>query len=234
MDQTHPAKPPQFTTRAFIDQPCPAPARPLVGATPRKPRPMFYRPEDGPPRNGGLPHSPFNAIVSPRPIGWISTRGSKGDNLAPYSFFNAVAYTPPQVIFACDRKDSLRNVEETGVFATNVVSEPLWLQMNATSASLPHGTDEFTHANVEKSECTTINCPRVALSPATLECRLQQVVPLEGGLDFLIIGTVTGIHIRDEYLTNGRFDVTKAQVMARLGYMDYLQVTDLMELKRPR
>ena len=145
-----------------------------------------------------------------------------------------MAYTPPQVIFACDRKDSLRNIEETGVFATNVVSEPLWHQMNATSAHLPHGTDEFLHAGVGKSECTTIACPRVTLSPATLECRLQQVVGLEGGADFLIIGTVTGIHIRDEFLTEGRFDVTKAQVMARLGYMDYLQVTDLVELKRPR
>ena len=73
---------------------------------------MFYQPKDG----HGLPHSPFNAIVSPRPIGWISTRGPQGDNLAPYSYFNAVAYTPPQVIFAGDLKDSIRNIQETGVF----------------------------------------------------------------------------------------------------------------------
>lgn len=190
---------------------------------------MFYRPKDG----HGLPHSPFNAIVSPRPIGWISTRGSRGDNLAPYSFFNAVAYTPPQVIFACDRKDSLRNIEETGVFASNVVSRALWAQMNQTSAHLPHGSDEFTHAGVEKAACQEINCPRVALSPATLECRLQQVVTLEGGEDFLVIGTVVGIHIREDLLTEGRFDVVKAGVMARLGYMDYLQVTELEELRRP-
>jgi flavin reductase (DIM6/NTAB) family NADH-FMN oxidoreductase RutF len=191
---------------------------------------MFYRPAEG----HGLPHSPFNAIVSPRPIGWISTRGPMGDNLAPYSFFNAVAYTPPQVIFAGDLKDSIRNIQDTGVFATNVVSRPLWLQMNETSAHLPRGTDEFAHAGIEKAECTTINCPRVALSPATLECRLQQVVTLEGGADFLVIGTVIGVHIRDEYLTEGRFDVTKAQVMARLGYMDYSQVTDLVTLRRPK
>ena len=191
---------------------------------------MFYRPSEG----HGLPHSPFNAIVSPRPIGWISTRGSHGDNLAPYSFFNAVAYTPPQVIFACDRKDSLRNIEETGVFATNVVSEPLWHQMNTTSAHLPHGTDEFLHAGVGKSECTTIACPRVTLSPATLECRLQQVVTLEGGLDFLIIGTVTGIHIRDEFLTEGRFDVTLVRPMARLGYKDYAVIREALPLDRPK
>lgn len=195
---------------------------------------MFYRPSESSPRNGGLPHSPFNAIVAPRPIGWISTRGPFGDNLAPYSFFNAVAYTPPQVIFACDRKDSLRNIEDTGVFATNVVSEPLWHQMNATSASLPRGTDEFAVAGVDKSECSTIDCPRVTLSPATLECRLQQVVALEGGEDFLIIGTVTGVHIRDEYLTDGRFDLTKVRPMTRLGYKDYAVITELLPLDRPR
>lgn len=191
---------------------------------------MFYRPSDG----HGLPHSPFNAIVAPRPIGWIATRGAFGDNLAPYSFFNAVAYTPPQVIFACDRKDSLRNIEDTGVFSTNMVSEPLWHQMNATSAHLPRGVDEFAHAAVEKAECTTIDCPRVALSPATLECRLQQVVALEGGADFLIIGTVTGVHIRDEYLSNGRFDLTKVRPMTRLGYKDYAVITELLPLDRPR
>jgi flavin reductase (DIM6/NTAB) family NADH-FMN oxidoreductase RutF len=191
---------------------------------------MFYEPKDG----HGLPHSPFNAIVAPRPIGWISTRGSYGDNLAPYSFFNAVAYTPPQVIFAGDMKDSIRNIQETGVFATNVVPESLWHQMNATSAHLPRGTDEFTHAGVDKSECTTINCPRVTLSPATLECRLQQIVTLEGGEDFLVIGTVTGVHIRDEFLIDGRFDLTLFRPMARLGYKDYAVVTSVMALDRPK
>jgi len=96
---------------------------------------MFYQPKDG----HGLPHSPFNAIVSPRPIGWISTRGPQGDNLAPYSFFNAVAYTPPQVMFAGTMKDSLRNIQETGVFAANVVSRPMWEKMNQTSAHLATG-----------------------------------------------------------------------------------------------
>ena len=195
---------------------------------------MFYRPSDSQPKNGGLPHSPFNAIVSPRPIGWISTRGPSGDNLAPYSFFNAVAYVPPQVIFAGDRKDSLRNIEASGVFATNVVSRPLWLKMNETSAHFPQEVDEFLRCGVEKAECETIDCPRVALSPATLECRLQQVVTLEGEQDFLVIGTVIGVHIRDEFLTDGRFDVVKAEVMARLGYMDYTQVTRIEELIRPR
>jgi flavin reductase (DIM6/NTAB) family NADH-FMN oxidoreductase RutF len=191
---------------------------------------MFYRPADG----HGLPHSPFNAIVAPRPIGWISTRGPMGDNLAPYSFFNAVAYTPPQVIFAGDLKDSIRNIQDSGVFATNVVPQSLWHQMNATSAHFPRGTDEFVQADIHKSECQTIDCPRVTLAPATLECRLQQIVTLEGGEDFLVIGTVTGVHIRDEYMTDGRFDLTKVRPMARLGYQDYAVVTEMLELRRPR
>ncbi len=190
---------------------------------------MFYEPKNG----HGLPHSPFNAIVAPRPIGWISTRGSMGDNLAPYSFFNAVAYTPPQVIFAGDLKDSIRNIQETGVFATNVVSEELWLVMNQTSARFPRGTDEFAAVGIDKSECQTIDCPRVTLAPATLECRLQQIVTLGGGRDFLVIGTVTGVHIREEYLSDGYFDLTKVRPMARLGYKDYAVVTEVMELERP-
>ena len=194
---------------------------------------MFYRPSDSANRNGGLPHSPIKAIVAPRPIGWISTRGPLGDNLAPYSFFNAVASAPPQVVFAGDRKDTLRNIEATGVFATNMVSEPLWHAMNATSAALPHGLDEFTHAAIEKAECLTIPCPRVALSPATLECRLDQIVTLASGVDFLVIGTVTGVHIADACLTEGRFDLTKARPMARLGYMDYAVVSALLTLDRP-
>jgi flavin reductase (DIM6/NTAB) family NADH-FMN oxidoreductase RutF len=190
---------------------------------------MFYRPEDG----HGLPHSPFSAIVAPRPIGWISTRGAHGDNLAPYSFFNAVAYTPPQVMFAGDQKDSLRNIQESGVFAVNIVAEAQWHQMNATSAHLPHGTDEFAHAGVEKAECSTIPCPRVAASPATLECRLSQIITLEGGADFMVIGTVTGVHIRDEVLTEGYLDVRKYRPMARLGYMDYAVIERALPLKRP-
>ena len=124
---------------------------------------MFYRPENG----HGLPHNPFNAIVTPRPIGWISTRGAAGDNLAPYSFFNGVAYTPPQVVFSStEEKDSLRNLRETGVFAVNVVEYAMREKMNATSGTYPPGTDEFDLAGIEKAPCETIDCPRVAGAPA--------------------------------------------------------------------
>lgn len=191
---------------------------------------MFYRPEEG----HGLPHNPFNAIVSPRPIGWISTRGSKGDNLAPYSFFNAIAYTPPQVMFASTtRKDSLRNIEETGVFAVNIVEYGARAAMNLTSGSYPPGTDEFTLAGVDRSQCDTIDCPRVADAPAVLECRVSQIIRLLGDDNHLILGEVTGIHLRDDCLVEGRFDVTRFHPLARGGYRDYSVVREVFEMTRP-
>lgn len=199
---------------------------------------MFYRPKDG----HGLPHNPFNAIVTPRPIGWISTRDSAGvDNLAPYSFFNAVAYVPPQVMFAStgskeDRngtKDSVAAIRETGVFCVNIVSVALQDAMNASSATLPAGEDEFQHAHLTKAECDTINAPRVAAAPASLECKLTQIVTLEGASNFLVLGEVTGIHLDDACLKDGRFDVTTFQPLARMGYRDYSVVKELFELGRP-
>ena len=190
---------------------------------------MFYEPKNG----HGLPHSPFNAIVAPRPIGWISTRASTGDNLAPYSFFNAVAYHPPQVIFAGDLADSIANAVESGVFAVNVVAAAMLEVMNATSRSLPRGEDEFLHAGVEKAECVTIDCPRVALAPATLECRVLQMIRLKGDADGLVIGEVTGVHLRDDCLVDGRFDVTRFKLASRLGYRDYAVIEKVITLARP-
>jgi flavin reductase (DIM6/NTAB) family NADH-FMN oxidoreductase RutF len=191
---------------------------------------MFYRPAEG----HGLPHNPFNAIVSPRPIGWISTRGPQGDNLAPYSFFNAAAYTPPQVTFASNgAKDSVTNIRATGVFAVNIVEAAMLHPMSETSAELPHGVDEFIHAGVAKAECTTIACPRVLGAPATLECELVDIITLRGPHNYLIIGEVVGIHLRDDCLKDGRFDVTAFQPLARLGYRDYAVVREVITLKRP-
>jgi len=191
---------------------------------------MFYRPADG----HGLPHSPFYAIVTPRPIGWISTRGNRGDNIAPYSFFNAVADSPPQVVFApTGVKDSLANIRETGVFAVNIVEYAARESMNATSAKLPHGVDEFIHAGINKAECTAIACPRVANAPATLECRMTEIVKLKGHDNFLVLGEVLGIHLRDDCLVDGRFDVTRFHPVARGGYKDYSVVTEVFEMGRP-
>jgi flavin reductase (DIM6/NTAB) family NADH-FMN oxidoreductase RutF len=189
---------------------------------------MFYRPEDG----HGLRHNPFKAVVSPRPIAWVSTRSAHGDNLAPYSFFNAITDTPPQVMFAGGMKDSISNAAETGVFAVNVVEEAMFHPMSATSAPLPRGTDEFTAVGIAKAECSTIDCPRIAGAPATLECRLLQLVPLKGA-DYMVIGEVTGVHLRDDCLVDGRFDVTRYRPVSRLGYHDYAFVREVVALKRP-
>ncbi len=199
---------------------------------------MFYRPEDG----HGLPHNPFTAIVAPRPIGWISTRAADGsDNLAPYSFFNAVAYQPPQVMFAStgtkpDRdgtKDSVANVRETGVFCVNIVEHAMREAMNDTSGPWPAATDEFTRAGVAREACETIACARVAGAPAALECRLVRIVTLEGEANHVVIGQVTGVHLRDDCLVGGRLDVTRYRPLARLGYHDYTAVSEVIEMTRP-
>jgi flavin reductase (DIM6/NTAB) family NADH-FMN oxidoreductase RutF len=199
---------------------------------------MFYTPEAG----HGLPHNPFSAIVSPRPIGWISTRGADGsDNLAPYSFFNAVAYVPPQVMFATtsakpdrgDTKDSLGNIRETGVFCVNIVEHAAREMMNASAAGFGRDVDEFAAAGIEKAPCETVDCARVAGAPAALECRLTQVLKLPGAANFAVFGEVTGIHMRDDCIRDGRFDVTTYQPIARLGYMDYTTVTEVFSMPRP-
>ena len=199
---------------------------------------MFYRPADG----HGLPHNPFNAIVTPRPIGWISTRGKTGqNNLAPYSFFNAVAYVPPQVMFAStaakpdrgDTKDSVANIRETGVFCVNIVEYAMRDVMNASSATLPAEVDEFVHAGIDQAQCKEIDCARVADAPATLECRMTQIVKVKGEHNFVVFGEVVGVHIRNNALVDGRFDVTTFQPLSRMGYRDYTRVSEVFELTRP-
>ncbi len=198
---------------------------------------MFYRPEDG----HGLPHNPFNALISPRPIGWIATRGTLGCNLAPYSFFNAVAYSPPQVMFAStsakpdrgDTKDSLANIRETGVFCVNIVSHALRAPMNATSIAAAAGVDEFLLAGIEAAECETIACPRVAAAPAALECRLSQIVTLKGAHNFLVLAEVTGVHIRDDCLREGIFTPPAPGLLARMGASDYTVTGTPFQMTRP-
>ena len=198
---------------------------------------MFYRPENG----HGLPHNPFNAIIAPRPIGWISTRGADGDNLAPYSFFNAVAYAPPQVMFASttakadrpDMKDSLAHIVESGVFCVNIASAAMKQQMSDSSATLPAGISEFEAAGIASAECDTINCPRVADAPASLECRMTQVQRLAGQANWLVLGVVTGVHLRDDCIIDGRFDLHRDGWLARMGYRDYVAVHETFELERP-
>ena len=199
---------------------------------------MFYEPKDG----HGLAHNPFNAVVTPRPIGWISTRSADGaDNLAPYSFFNAVAYTPPQVMFAStstkedrgDTKDSVANIRDTGVFTVNIVEYAMRDAMNRTSGPWAREIDEFSDAEIAKAPCKTIDCSYVAQGPAALECRMTQIVRIEGESNFVVFGEVTGVHLRDDCMVDGMYDVTKFHPLARLGYKDYSVVRDVFSLTRP-
>lgn len=199
---------------------------------------MFYRPENG----HGLPHNPFNAIVAPRPIGWISTQNAQGQsNLAPYSFFNAVAYVPPQVMFAStsakpdqnDTKDTVANIRETGVFCVNLVSGQMQHAMNATSAPVARDVDEFDLASIEREKCTTIDCFRVAHAPAALECKATDIVKIQGDHNFVVFGQVIGVHLSDDCVIDGKFDITRAGFLARLGYQDYTTITSAFTLARP-
>lgn len=199
---------------------------------------MFYQPKNG----HGLSHNPFSAIISPRPIAWISTQSRDGvANLAPYSFFNAVAYEPPQVMFASvgrkadqvDTKDTLANIRETGEFCINIVEFDQRLVMNGSSAPFAKEVDEFENMAVEKASCQMIACPRVASAPASLECVVTHIEQIRGEGNFVVFGEVVGIHLRDNCVVDGIFDVTLYKPMARLGYRDYAVVEQTISLDRP-
>ncbi len=202
---------------------------------------MFYRPED----DHGLPRDPFNYLVVPRPIGWISTRSTAGiDNLAPYSFFNAVAYSPPQVMFAATSghqkgglKDSVANAQETGEFVVNLATWDLREQMNGSSTAAPHDVDEFEIVGLTKAASRIVAPPRVAESPVHLECRTTQILKLpcddKEDDNTVVFGQVVGIHIDERVLTDGLIDVTKLRPIGRLGALDYVDVHEAFAMERP-
>ena len=171
-----------------------------------------------------LPHDPFNAIVGPRPIGWISSQDNKGClNLAPYSFFNAFNYTPPIIGFSSiGRKDTVRNIEQTGEFAWSLVTRPLAEAMNKSCASVGPDVDEFALAGMTPAPSRVIGVPRVAESPVSFECRLTQIVQLQtaGGVQvetWLTLGEVVGVHISKALLKDGVYDTAGAQPILRGG-----------------
>jgi flavin reductase (DIM6/NTAB) family NADH-FMN oxidoreductase RutF len=197
---------------------------------------MFY---DARENKHGFANDPFKALVAPRPIGWISTLSAKGiPNLAPYSFFNAVAERPFYVIFGSNgRKHSLSNIEATGEFAVNLATWELREAVNLSSARVQEDVDEFELARLEKAPCRLIKCPRVARSPATLECKLFRVVELpdDSGkvADFITVGRVVGIHIDDRFIDDGRVNTAAMKLIARLGYSEYATVSDAWRMRRP-
>jgi flavin reductase (DIM6/NTAB) family NADH-FMN oxidoreductase RutF len=200
----------------------------------------FYEPKDG----HGLPHDPFNAIVGPRPIGWISTRSNDGVlNLAPYSFFTAFNYIPPIVGFSSiGPKDSVRNIQENGMFVWNLVTRPLAEAMNQTCAAVGPEVNEFELAGLATAPSRTMDVPRVAESPVSFECRSTQIIQLEG-LDkqkiptWLVLGEVVGVHIADHLLKDGIYDTASAgHVMRGGGPADYFTVgpEQLFKMWRPK
>ena len=189
----------------------------------------------------GLSHDPFKAIVSPRPIGWIGSLAKDGSyNLAPYSFFNAISDTPKLVMFSSSgHKDSVANIEETGVFTANFVSRDLADKMNMTSISAPRGESEFEIAGLTPVVGTLVAAPFVAEAYAALECKVTEMFQpktLTGDFSesYMVIGQVVGIHIREEAIRDGRFDMAKVRPIGRMGYMDYCDSGDVFEMLRPR
>ena len=180
----------------------------------------FYRPSEG----HGLAHDPFNALVAPRPIGWISSRSRDGVlNLAPYSFFNAFNYTPPLVGFASiGYKDSVRNIEETGEFGWNLATRPLADAMNQSCAAVGPEVDEFQLAGLTPEPSRVIGVPRVKETPVSFECRLSQILRLTGadGTEtdtWMVFGEVVGVHIARHLLKDGVYQTADAEPILRGG-----------------
>ncbi|MFJ5369769.1 flavin reductase family protein [Bosea sp. CER48] len=188
----------------------------------------------------GLAHDPFKAIVAPRPIGWITALSAKGEvNLSPYSFFNAISSRPNIVMFSSEnRKDAVAFIEETGEFTCSLVTRALAQPMNLTSAPLPRGESEYVHAGLEMASSRFVRPPRVAGTPAALECKLlsiQQLKDLDGNdvPRWMVLGQVVGTFVDDAFIKDGRFDTAGANPIARCGYADYAEVTGLFSIIRP-
>jgi flavin reductase (DIM6/NTAB) family NADH-FMN oxidoreductase RutF len=202
---------------------------------------MFYRADD----HHGMKHNPFKALVAPRPIGWISTKGRDGVlNLAPFSYFNAVTDFPMTVVFGCngphpegDVKDTAGNARDTGEFVVNMCTYDLRDAMNASAAHIPRSESEFKAAGLTPVDCEVVDVPRVKESPVNLECKLVQVVQLRSNnpkiVNNLVIGEVVGIHIDESIIKDGMIDMIAYRPLARLGYMDYTSVTETFSMDRP-
>lgn len=207
---------------------------------------MNYSPKQGV-RSHGLPHDPFKSSTVPRPIGWISTVSKDGkDNLAPYSQYQNLTWDPPMVMFAAnqsvlgdhERKDTVKNAEETGWFVWNMATYDLREAVNLSSKTLPPEEDEFNFAGVTKEKCIEAPGYRVKESPVHFECEYVQTIRIPTGdpvstVD-IVIGRVAQVHIDDKViLDNGKLDIKSIKPIARLGYYDYTVVNEIFEMKAP-
>ena len=199
----------------------------------------FYEPRLG----HQLPHDPFNAIVGPRPIGWVSSQSADGVlNLAPYSFFNAFNYIPPLIGFSSiGRKDSLNNIEATGEFVWNLVTRPQVEAMNQTCKAVPPEVNEFEISGLSTAPSRLVKVPRVAESPVNFECRCTEILQMknlqgEPLQTWMVFGEVIGVHIDEKLLNNGIYDTANAQhVLRGGGPADYFSIgpEQLFKLHRP-
>ncbi|MCY1172633.1 Flavin reductase like domain protein [compost metagenome] len=200
--------------------------------------PMYYY---EPAKGHGLPHDPFNAIVGPRPIGWISSQDREGHlNLAPYSFFNAFNYIPPIVGFcSVGRKDSLNNIEQTGEFAWNLATRPLAEAMNQSSAAVAPDVDEFAFSGLTAAASSVISVPRVLESPVSFECKVSQIIQLQRAdqekvPSWLVLGEVVAVHIAESLLKDGIYDTAAAEPILRGGGpADFFGLGELFRMYRP-
>jgi flavin reductase (DIM6/NTAB) family NADH-FMN oxidoreductase RutF len=193
----------------------------------------------------GLPHDPFKSCVVPRPIAWVSTIHPDGTiNLAPYSFFNAIASDPPMVMISFNgyhehggEKDTLHNLKASGEFVVNMVPLEMKDAMNATTANVAHEIDEFELAGLATEDSVLVKPPRVREAPIHLECEFFQEIELPCTLpnstNRMIIGSVLGVHIRDEVLVDGLIDLNRTKPLARLGYLQYTVVDNVFVMVRP-
>lgn len=205
---------------------------------------MFYDPNETP-RPAPFTHNPFNALVAPRPIGWISTIDKDGrNNLAPFSFFNAVSTDPPLVMFAASArnaegvpKDTFRNVREVPEFVVNVSTWELREKMNQTSAEYPPDVDEFVAAGLTPVASVKVRPFRVGEAKAALECTVHDIIDLparrDGRRSHLVIGRVVGIYVHESVIVNGRIDASRLRQLSRLGYYDYSAISEVFQMPRP-
>ena len=201
---------------------------------------MFYEPNKRP-----LSIDPFKSLVFPRPIGWISSVDKKGNvNLAPYSYFNAIADDPPQIMFASAApeqkskfKDTLTNILETKEFVVNFATSTSRTQMNLSSLGVSREQDEFILTDIKKRKSKLVKPPSVAVSPVNLECKLLKTLKLKSNskrYTTMIIGEVIGIYIKDKFIKKGRVDSVAMRYVARMGYSEYTTVSSKFKMKRPK
>ena len=200
---------------------------------------MFYKTKKNP-----FSIDPYKSLIFPRPIGWISSIDKKGVvNLAPYSYFNAIADNPPQIMFVAgapdrssQKKDTLSNIMATKEFVVNFATTATRKQMNLSSKDIHKDDDEFILTKLKKRKSRLVKVPSVDDSPVNLECKLLKSIKLKSSLrkfSTMVMGEVIGIYIKDSFIEKGRVNSAAMRYVARMGYSEYTTVSSKFKMKRP-